>query len=77
MQMTTVPLINLRTSLTSFARRDERLLKMSVMLAEQTGKPEDYVIALLESDVPMTFGVHLLLPRSLRSSPSLPCAYLQ
>ena len=52
----TMPLINLRTSLASVDRCDELLLAMSAMLAEQTGKPEDYVMTLLESGVPMTFG---------------------
>ena len=51
-----MPLINLRTSLPSVDRRDELLLALSAELAEQTGKPEDYVMTLLETDVPMTFG---------------------
>ena len=51
-----MPLINLRTSLASVDRRDELLLEMSALLAEQTGKPEDYVMTLLETDVPMTFA---------------------
>ena len=51
-----MPLITLRTSLASVDRRDELLLELSAMLAEQTGKPEAYVMTLLETDVPMTFG---------------------
>ena len=51
-----MPLINLRTSLASVDRRDELLLELSAKLAEQTGKPEDYVMTLLETNVPMTFG---------------------
>ena len=51
-----MPLINLRTSVTSVDRCEELLLEMSATLAEQTGKPEDYVMTLLETDVPMTFG---------------------
>ena len=51
-----MPLINLRTSLASVDRCDELLLEMSAILAEQTGKPEGYVMTLLESGVPMTFG---------------------
>ena len=39
-----MPLINLRTSLEFVDRRDELLLELSAMLAEQTGKPEDYVM---------------------------------
>ena len=54
--MPSMPLINLRTSLASVERRNELLLEMSAMLAEQTGKPEEYVMTLLETDVPMTFG---------------------
>ena len=51
-----MPLISLRTSLASIDRRDELLLELSAMLARETGKPEDYVMTLLETDVPMTFG---------------------
>ena len=51
-----MPLINLRTSLASVDHRDELLLELSAKLAEQTGKPEDYVMTLLETDVPMTFA---------------------
>ena len=51
-----MPLINLRTSLASIDHRDELLLELSAKLAEQTGKPEDYVMTLLETDVPMTFA---------------------
>ena len=51
-----MPLISLRTSLASIDRRDEMLLELSAMLARETGKPEDYVMTLLETDVPMTFG---------------------
>lgn len=51
-----MPLITLRTSLASVDRRDELLLELSAMLAEQTGKPEAYVMTLLETDVPMTFA---------------------
>ena len=51
-----MPLINLRTSLAAVESRDELLLELSAMLAEQTGKPEDYVMTLLETDVPMTFA---------------------
>ena len=51
-----MPLITLRTSLASVDRRDELLLELSAMLAEQTGKPEAYVMTLLETDVPMKIG---------------------
>ena len=46
----------MRTSLAAVESRDELLLELSAMLAEQTGKPEDYVMTLLETDVPMTFA---------------------
>ncbi len=51
-----MPLINLRTSLASIEHRDELLLELSAKLVEQSGKPEDYVMTLLETDVPMTFA---------------------
>lgn len=51
-----MPLINLRTSLPVVENRNELLGELSSMLAEQTGKPEDYVMTLLETDVPMTFA---------------------
>lgn len=51
-----MPLINLRTSLPAVDNRDELLCELSSMLAEQTGKPEDYVMTLLETGVPMTFA---------------------
>ena len=51
-----MPLINLRTSLASVDHRHELLLELSAKLAEQTGKPEDYVMTLLETDVAMTFA---------------------
>ena len=51
-----MPLINLRTSLPVVENRNELLCELSSMLAEQTGKSEDYVMTLLETDVPMTFA---------------------
>ena len=51
-----MPLINLRTSLASVDNHEQLLLEMSSLLAEQTGKPEAYVMTLLETGVPMTFA---------------------
>jgi phenylpyruvate tautomerase PptA (4-oxalocrotonate tautomerase family) len=51
-----MPLINLRTSLSSLEDGDALLLELSSTLAEQTGKPESFVMTLLETGVPMTFA---------------------
>ena len=51
-----MPLINLRTSLASVDDADGLLQQLSSLLAEQTGKPEAYVMTLLETGVPMTFA---------------------
>ena len=51
-----MPLINLRTSLSSLEDEDALLLELSSTLAEQTGKPESFVMTLLETGVPMTFA---------------------
>ena len=51
-----VPLINLRTSLPEIANATELLQELSSTLAQQTGKPEMYVMTLLETGVSMTFG---------------------
>ena len=61
-----MPLINLRTSLASVDDADGSLQQLSSLLAEQTGKPEAYVMTLLETGVPMTFA----------GSPE-PCAYVE
>ena len=51
-----MPLINLRTSLPSVENHEELLQELSSTLADQTGKPEDFVMTLLETGVPMTFA---------------------
>ena len=51
-----MPLINLRTSLPAVADAEGLLLELSSALAQQTGKPEGYVMTMLETAVPMTFG---------------------
>ena len=53
---TALPLINLRTSLPEIANHTELLQELSSTLAQQTGKPEMYVMTLLETGVSMTFG---------------------
>ena len=45
---------------------DALLNKLSAALASATGKPESYVMTLLESSVPMTFG-----------GSNEPCAYVE
>ena len=61
-----MPLINVRTSLPSLKDGSALLQELSAELASQTGKPEAYVMTLLETGVPMTFaGSHE------------PCAYVE
>ncbi len=45
---------NIQTEASSLQRSQSQ--KLSAKFAEQTGKPEDYVTTLLETDVPMTFA---------------------
>ena len=61
-----MPLINVRTSLPQIEQSDALLKALSAELARQTGKPERYVMALLENAVPMTFA-----------GSSEPCAYVE
>ena len=61
-----MPLINVRTSLPALQDGPALLQELSSELASQTGKPEAYVMTLLELGVPMTFaGNHE------------PCAYVE
>ena len=61
-----MPLINVRTSLPALKDGSALLQELSSELANQTGKPEAYVMTLLETGVPMTFaGNHE------------PCAYVE
>ena len=61
-----VPLINVRTSLPAVQDGPALLQELSSALAEQTGKPEAYVMTLLETGVPMTFA-----------GSAEPCAYVE
>jgi len=49
-----IPLINVRTSLPALKDGSALLQELSSELANQTGKPEAYVMTLLETGVPMT-----------------------
>ena len=61
-----MPLINLRTNVSDVQAPDALLKKLSDALASATGKPESYVMTLLESGVPMTFA-----------GSEEPCAYVE
>ncbi|WP_415399673.1 phenylpyruvate tautomerase MIF-related protein [Synechococcus sp. W4D4] len=61
-----MPLINVRTSLPELADAAGLLQELSAALAQQTGKPEAYVMTLLETAVPMTFA-----------GSTEPCAYVE
>ncbi|MFM7733381.1 MAG: phenylpyruvate tautomerase MIF-related protein [Cyanobium sp.] len=61
-----MPLINVRTSLPAVEGATALLQELSAALAEQTGKPEAYVMTLLEAGVPMTFA-----------GSGEPCAYVE
>ena len=61
-----MPLINVRTSLPEVADSSALLKELSAALAQQTGKPEAYVMTLLDTAVPMTFA-----------GSSEPCAYVE
>ena len=61
-----MPLINVRTSLPEVGDSAALLKELSAALAQQTGKPESYVMTLLETAVPMTFA-----------GSSEPCAYVE
>jgi phenylpyruvate tautomerase len=52
-----MPLIKVQTSVVVEAAQVDRLLQqLSTRLAHHTGKPESYVMTLLELATPMTFG---------------------
>ena len=61
-----MPLINVRTSLASVEDADALLKQLSALLAQQTGKPEAYVMTLMETGVLMTFA-----------GSTEPCAYVE
>jgi phenylpyruvate tautomerase len=61
-----MPLITVRTSLPAVEDASALLQDLSAALAQQTGKPEAYVMTLLEAGVPMTFA-----------GSAAPCAYVE
>ena len=61
-----MPLINVRTNISDVQEASALLKKLSSALAAATGKPESYVMTLLESGVPMTFA-----------GSEQPCAYVE
>jgi phenylpyruvate tautomerase PptA (4-oxalocrotonate tautomerase family) len=61
-----MPLINVRTNISDVQAPDALLIKLSAALATATGKPEAYVMTLLDSDIPMTFA-----------GSNEPCAYVE
>ena len=61
-----MPLINVRISLQEVADSAALLKELSAALAQQSGKPEAYVMTLLATAVPMTFG-----------GSTEPCAYVE
>ena len=61
-----MPLINLRTNVSDIPDADGLLKSLSSALASATGKPEAYVMTLLEPGTPMTFA-----------GSEEPCAYVE
>ena len=61
-----MPLINVKTNMSEVQAPDVLLKKLSAALASATGKPESYVMTLLDSGVPMTFA-----------GSEEPCAYVE
>ena len=51
-----MPLINVKISCLQVEKTDLLLKELSSELASLTGKPEKYVMCLLQANVPMTFG---------------------
>ena len=51
-----MPLINVRTSLEEISNSDGLLKQLSAEMANLTGKPEKYVMTLLQTNLPMTFS---------------------
>ena len=51
-----MPLINVRTSLPDLMDAELLLQELSAELAKLTGKPEAYVMTMLQTGVPMTFA---------------------
>ena len=61
-----MPLINVRTSLPDLTDGETLLQELSAELARLTGKPEAYVMTMLQTGVPMTFA-----------GSTDPCAYVE
>ena len=61
-----MPLIDVKTNISDVQAPDVLLKKLSVALASATGKPEAYVMTLLDFSVPMTFA-----------GSNEPCAYVE
>ena len=61
-----MPLINVRLSSSQVANAEELLKELSSALANLTGKPESYVMSLLQPGIPMIFG-----------SSKDPCCYVE
>ncbi len=61
-----MPLINVRTSIGDIENPEMLLKELSHELSELTGKPENFVMTLLETKVPMTFA-----------GTSDPCCYVE
>ena len=51
-----MPLINVKVSSSTVSNSDQLLKELSAELANLTKKPEKYVMSLLQTNVPMTFG---------------------
>ena len=51
-----MPLINVKTSISNFEKPELLLNKLSSELSGLTGKPEQFVMTLLQTNVPMTFA---------------------
>ena len=51
-----MPLIKVQTSLTQIDAKENLLKELSSEISDLTGKPEQYVMAVLETNVPMTFA---------------------
>ena len=51
-----MPLIKVQTSLNDFNKSEELLESLSSKLSNLTGKPEQYVMTILETNSKMTFG---------------------
>ena len=61
-----MPLITVRTSLPDLIDAEVLLQELSAELAKLTGKPEAYVMTMLQTGVPMTFA-----------GSAEPCAYVE